>query len=164
MRPLPLPQGLSLGAAPLAPDAASYSRRDRAWYLTLMALAGAVLGVARLLQPSPRGVGTHEQLGLPACFFLKLTGWPCPSCGLTTSFAHAARLDFHEALVAQPFGLLAFFVTLSLVPLAGYLIRRRVPWQRVIHARGVDAALYTLLALYAIGWVYKIVAMRSPAP
>jgi hypothetical protein len=136
-----------------------YSRRDRIQYLALLALAGAVLAVARWLSPSPRGVGTHEQLGLPPCLFLKLTGLPCLSCGLTTSFAHAARLHFMEALVTQPFGLLAFCITILLVPLAGYLIYARVPWPRIIYARAASPVLYALLALYLLSWAYKLVAM-----
>jgi hypothetical protein len=138
----------------------AYSRQDRAQYLTLLAMSSAALVIARILPPSPRGVGTHEQLGLPPCLFLKLTGLPCPSCGLTTSFAHAARLHFYDALVTQPFGLLAFGLTLLLIPLLCYLMRARVPWSRIIHARSAQAVTYTLLALYLIGWVYKIVVMR----
>jgi len=137
-----------------------YSRQDQAQYLTLLALASAVIGIARFLPPSPRGVGTHEQLGLPPCLFLKLTGLPCPSCGLTTSFAHAAKLHFYEALVTQPFGLLAFFLTILLILLSSYLLYRRIPWQRVIHTRLANVMMYVLLALYLIGWMYKIAVMR----
>lgn len=138
-----------------------YTSQDRARYLTLLGLAGAVLVIARLLPPSPRGVGTHEQLGLPPCLFLKLTGVPCTSCGLTTSFAYAAKFRFFEALVTQPFGLLAFFLTVLLVPLSCYLLYRRIPWRRVIDAWLAKPMTYALLALYLMSWVYKIVVMRS---
>ncbi len=137
----------------------AYSRQDRAQYLLLLLLASTVLVIARLLPPSPRGVGTHQQLGLPPCFFLKLTGLPCPSCGLTTSFAHAAKLHFYHALLTQPFGLLAFGLTVLLIPLSVYLMHAQVPWARVIHARGANAVTYTLLALYLMGWVYKMAVM-----
>lgn len=138
------------------PSGAAYSHRDRAQYLTLLALSAAALIVARLLSPSPRGVGTHEQLGLPPCLFLKLTGVPCPSCGLTTSFAHAARLNFYEAFVTQPFGLLACAAALLLIPTVGLLMYRRVPWARAFYARATNRLLLTLLTLYLSSWAYKI--------
>ena len=55
--------------------------------LTLVSL----LAVAGSLQPSPAGLGTHEQLGLPSCTFRWLFGMRCPSCGMTTSWSHAMR-------------------------------------------------------------------------
>jgi hypothetical protein len=123
-------------------------------------ISGAVLIVARLLHPSSRGVGTHEQLGLPACAFLHFTGIPCPSCGLTTSFAHAARLHFYEAFVAQPFGLVLFCLTALSVPLSFYLIYSRVSWDRVFYSARFNRAMYIMIALYLLGWLYKIVAMK----
>lgn len=146
-----------VSGAVFAPRA--YSRQDQVQYLTLLLLASATLVIARLLPPSPRGVGTHQQLGLPPCFFLKLTGLPCPSCGLTTSFAHAARLHFYQAFLTQPFGLLAFGLTVLLIPLSVYLMRIRLPWARVIRARYANVVIYSLLALYLMGWAYKIAAM-----
>ena len=58
-----------------------------------------VLGIAAWLTPNPDGFGTHRQIQfpiigmgenneLPACSFLVMTGKPCPSCGMTTSWAH----------------------------------------------------------------------------
>lgn len=136
------------------------ARSDQAIYLTLAALAGAVLTIARFLPPSPRGVGTHERLGLPPCLFLKLTGLPCPSCGLTTSFAHAAKLHFYDALLAQPFGLLLFFLTVLFVPLSLWLAYRGIPWHRLTAARAAKPLLWLCAALWLTAWIYKLAAMH----
>jgi hypothetical protein len=145
-------------------DADSLARTDSQgerlpWLITLGG-AIAVLVVARSVEPSATGIGTHEQLGLPPCLFFKLTGLPCPSCGLTTSFAHAARLQFYDALVTQPFGLGVFFLTVLFIPLSCYLIYRRVPAERILYGRWSNPVLYTLVVLYSLGWIYKIIVMR----
>jgi hypothetical protein len=80
---------------------------------TISVLAVAVLLVAGSLRPEPGGVGTHEQLNLPACSFLVRTGWPCPTCGLTTSLAAMAHGDVALACRAQPFGVVAFLVLVA---------------------------------------------------
>jgi hypothetical protein len=74
------------------------------------------LGVASWLEPLPSGTGTHRQLHLPACSFLARTGWPCPSCGLTTSLAAMAHGRLGLAWKAHPFGMVLFA---ALVGLAG---------------------------------------------
>ena len=75
-------------------------------------LRGALLGLPCLgmlalahgLTPREAGWGTHENLGLPACGFLSRTGYPCPSCGLTTSTAAVAHGEFRKAFLAHPMG------------------------------------------------------------
>lgn len=67
-------------------------RRQRSRAATLGLLGAAVFAVAALLDPydeagRARSHGTHRQLGLPACTLRSLTGFGCPSCGMTTSFA-----------------------------------------------------------------------------
>lgn len=141
-------------------NSSEYSRSDQAKYVALFFIASAGLVTARLLQPSSRGVGTHEQLGLPSCAFLHLTGVPCPSCGLTTSFAHAARLHFFEAFIVQPFGLIAFCLMALSIPLSLYLIYSRTPWSKLIYSTRSNQVLYALLALYLLSWFYKIAAMK----
>ncbi len=140
--------------------ATEYSSRDRAQYIALSCVSGVVLTIARVLSPSPNGIGTHQQLGLPPCFFHQLTGIPCPTCGMTTSFAHTVRLQFYEAFVTQPFGMLACVLMALLIPLSFVLMRRRVPWMKLMTARGSNVVMYVLLALFVIAWVYKIWAMR----
>jgi len=138
---------------------AEYSNNDLIINLSLLSLSSAVLFIARRLQPSPRGAGTHQQIGLPPCPFLHLTGLPCPSCGLTTSFAHAARLHFYEALVTQPFGLIIFCFTVLSIPLSIYFIRRRIAWSRLIWSRKTNLAMYAMITLYLLSWLYKIAVM-----
>ena len=82
--------------------------RSRAGYrLGAAALAIACLGVlvfAATLRPDDSGMGTHQQLGLPPCPWLVMYDVPCPTCGMTTSFARAAHGSILGAVRAQPAG------------------------------------------------------------
>jgi len=138
-----------------------FNRQDQVWYAVVSSMASLLLLVARLLQPAPERVGTHLQIGLPPCAFLHLTGIPCPSCGLTTSVAHAARLHFYEAVITQPFGLVVFLIAALAVPLSIYFIYRRIPWSRLAGLRGWKLASYLMIALFLLSWLYKIAAMKG---
>jgi hypothetical protein len=142
------------------PDVA-FTRNDSLGYAGIVTLSAITLGIARALTPSPSGFGTHQQLGLPPCAFLHWTGYPCPSCGLTTCFAYAAHGQFAAAFIAQPFGLLAFVLTIALIPCALWCIRRRIAWSQVIYARATNLTMRVLLVLYLLSWAYKIFAMRG---
>lgn len=144
-----------------AESARPFTRGDQIQYGVVIAIATATLGLARYLQPSARGFGTHEQLGLPACTFLTWTGIPCPSCGLTTSFAYAAHWHWWESFLAQPFGLLAFCLTALSIPLTSYLLYRRIVWEQLLHARATNRTIYALLVIYLLSWCYKIYVMTS---
>ncbi len=64
----------------------------------------AMLLTAWSLQPRTVGYGTAKQLGLPGCRVLTVSGYPCPTCGMTTSVAAAVRARPLEAWKAHPFG------------------------------------------------------------
>ena len=134
------------------PRAATAERLVQALLLTT--LAGMLaLGVA--LEPSPAGVGTHCRLGLPPCGMLVTTGRPCPTCGVTTSFALAAHGRFLDSLVNQPFGLICFgLVVAGLVLLTATLVTGRslLP---LLTVTGVAVPAVTLLVLALISWAYK---------
>jgi hypothetical protein len=138
-----------------------YSKGDQAKYIAIGLASSACLIVARMLQPSSRGVGTHEQLGLPPCVFLHLTGIPCPSCGLTTSVAHAARFHFYESITTQPFGIVIFISAALCIPLSIFLWRRRIPWSRLKSSLGGNLVIYLTIALFILSWLYKIAAMKG---
>ena len=74
---------------------------------------GTILGVAMWLTPSPTGHGTHLQLGLGQCTFLAMTGYPCPMCGMTTTFTLLAHIHPITAMFTQPFGLVLFSMTVG---------------------------------------------------
>ena len=136
-------------------------RQDKVLYLAASGAAAVLLLVGRLLQPSPGGVGTHEQLGLPPCGFLYFTGIPCPGCGLTTSVAYAAHLHFYESIATQPFGFVVFLLATLSIPASVYLIYRRIPYAELLNFRGKSFLTYLLLTLFLFSWFYKIAVMKG---
>ncbi len=73
-----------------------------------------VLGIALWLRPDPRGFGTHESLGLPPCGFLVANGYPCMTCGMTTSFSNMAHLQPVAAFNANPMGIVLYLLTAAI--------------------------------------------------
>ncbi len=70
----------------------------------------AMLVIAGNLRPATAGLGTHQQLGLPPCTMRMMFGLRCPSCGMTTSWAHFARGQVYESFAANSGGgLLAIY-------------------------------------------------------
>src|SRR5205085_5851795 len=101
------------------PRRADRGRLGRATRLALVVAAiglMGILGLARWLEPDPRGYGTHLQLGLAPCGFLRMTGRPCPTCGMTTAFAWSARGRFDRAWRANPAGSLLAPTCAALIP------------------------------------------------
>lgn len=136
------------------------SRSTRA--LAGLALVGvaAVFGIAGGLTPDASGVGTHRQLGFPPCTMVVASGYPCPTCGMTTAFSHAVRGELVRAFHAQPAGLvLALGCGLVAVLAVSTLVTGRgwrVNWYRV-RPLWCTVALAVILLL---GWGYKIAVMR----
>ena len=84
--------GRTVGLAPPPLPAAQEARRERTLSLGFALLGGLVFLIAAILNPydsegRPRTHGTHQQLGIPPCSMLMITGIPCPSCGMTTSIS-----------------------------------------------------------------------------
>jgi hypothetical protein len=123
----------------------------------------AILIVAAWLRPDPSGMGTHRQLGLPDCGWKLATGYPCPTCGMTTAFAHAAGGDLWASAQTQPMGMVlavltsaGFWVSLHVALtgsrvglLAGRLVRPR--WLIVAGVLGLASWGYAV-ARVRWGW------------
>jgi Protein of unknown function (DUF2752) len=103
--------------------------------LVLMALAFCVVfGIAIWLNPykedgEARTMETHRQLGLPECTFKEVTGRPCPSCGMTTSFALFIRGDIVNSMRANWVGTILATCCFVMVPWAlASAFRARYYW------------------------------------
>jgi hypothetical protein len=97
---------------------------------------------------------THTQMGLPPCTFRTVTGVPCPSCGMTTSFALLVRGDLWNSLCANAAGTLLAAICLAFIPWSLYcaLQGRRVlilSFERAF-TRVVIAFLVLMLLRWAI--------------
>ena len=118
------------------------------WVLFLV----AGFGLARYLDPDPRGFGTHQRLGLPPCSLRLLCGIPCPSCGMTTSFAHFVRGQFLASFRANPAGLLLAAVCAVQVPwglasvIRGRLLGMENPSETVF------AVIVALIIAISVNW------------
>jgi len=142
----------------LAPDAV---RQRRLAALVVVLAAGGVLATAWALSPSKAGFGTHQALGLPACSWPQRFGVPCPSCGMTTAFAFAAKGRLIESFATQPMGCLLAIVTgMAFVGSAWTLASGRTVWP--VFERLWSARVAWILGIAALlAWGYKAASMRG---
>lgn len=135
-----------------SPDRVTLQGRLAALGVALGCLA--LLFTAALLTPSPDGTGSHTALGLPPCQFMQRTGLPCPSCGMTTSWAWFVRGNLPASLYVQPMGTalavgaVFCFWTGVYVAATGRPVYRLL---RVLPSRYYFAPL-AVLAICAWGW------------
>ena len=97
-----------------------HATEDKFLYAAVILAAIVGVSLSAWLKPDPRGFGTHEQLGLLPCGFKKVSGLPCPTCGMTTSFSLMAHGRVFDAAHTQPFGA---FLFIGMVAAAGASVR-----------------------------------------
>lgn len=133
-------------------------RRVRCWAATVLAACLGILAVAVLLAPKGRAYGTHADLFLTGpCGMLVMTGLPCPTCGMTTSFAYFVRGQWLRAAYVQPAGFLLALGTVATAFMAGWtLVRGRWPVLGLWRISPYRLFLGLLVILLG-GWVFKIV-------
>lgn len=136
-------------------------RSEAATNRLLGAMAAVVcavwLGVAVWVVPDSAGHGSHTQLGMPPCGWVIAFDKPCPTCGMTTAFAHAARGRLWTAFATQPFAaLLAVAVAATFwmgLHSAATGSRAFAMLGRLLLPRYVWVGVALLMA----AWVYKLV-------
>jgi hypothetical protein len=105
----------------VTPSQFDSKRLSKSQRILLVLVGGSLLvllAVAALVAPDDRGFGTHQRLGLPPCTFRVVTGIRCPSCGMTTSWAHLMRGNVIASLKSNTGGTLAGIIALVLAPWA----------------------------------------------
>ena len=125
--------------------------------LLLLAAGGGLLlllVVAAWLTPDPRGLGTHQRLGLPPCSFLQLTGWRCPSCGMTTSWSYLVRGQIGSSLRANAGGMLLGLICLVMVPWS-LISGLRGRWLVAPGPAAVLAMMMVLVAVTLVDWLVR---------
>jgi hypothetical protein len=129
----------------------------RLYALGIVVAAAGVLTVAATIHPQQRLMGTHQQIGLPPCGFLVLTGLPCPTCGMTTAFAHTVRGEFAAAVRSQlaGFALAAATVIAGGIGLLALVTGRRpsLNWYRInpVHT------IWWCAAAFVFAWAIKMI-------
>lgn len=129
---------------------------DRAVAALLALACLGVLLVAAGLRADDSGAGTHEQIGLPPCGFLAITGKPCATCGMTTAFAHAANGRLFTALKVQPAGLFAALILAALFWGAGYAAMTGSSASRLYSPLLRPRCLWAAGLLFLLAWGYKM--------
>lgn len=140
------------------------SRRRR--LLALLPLAGAsgLLGVAAWLQPASGGVGTHEQLALPPCGWVLAMDLPCPTCGMTTAFAHAADGHLLASFFTQPLGFVLALATAVTAILSLLVLVTGAPLARPIFGLWGSRSGWWLAGIVVAAWGYKILSYKELLP
>ncbi len=123
-----------------------------------LAITGTILLLAFFLTPDPSGHGTHTQLGLPPCGFLTMTGYPCPGCGLTTSFAHLIRGEVGNAARANVFGVGLFAATVLMAAVSAWGLARRKPVWSTLESLHAEKIALALAIIGVVFWAARLMA------
>ncbi len=136
------------------------------WPATMLAAGLVALSASWLLHPGPDEFvyfPNGERFG-DTCAFITILGVPCPQCGMTRSWVHAARLQLRTSFLYSPGGLgLFLWIQVAAVLGAVRLIKRDPnalvpPWQL-----NVGWAVFWLAGLYAGPWILRLLGV-NPLP
>ena len=157
--PDPAPQAIN----PVQNFGGTNALRVRLFSAIIFATAGSMLTVGMRLVPSPTGLGTHTQLGLPACGFYAKYGIPCPVCGYTTAVTYVAHGHLLDAIMTQPAGAAVGLLGVAAVVLGSLGLfsgRWYGPslfwflWHR-------NTIAFYILMVVLLSWMYKLILMSG---
>ena len=115
-----------------------------------------ILVVAAWLTPDQSGRGTHQQLGLPPCTFVLLFDQPCPSCGMTTAWAHTVRGQITSALESNVGGTLLAAIAIVVAPWSLISALRGRWWIGCPGERVVLGVASLLIVVTIVDWLARI--------
>jgi hypothetical protein len=105
-----------------------------------LALIGTAAAIGAVV---PRSAIVH----LPAtCPFLRVTGYPCPTCGMVRSWHSVLRLEPSRALRDHPFG------PIALAAITAEALRPGILERGMQRARELPAAAQAGAAIAWFGW------------
>jgi hypothetical protein len=127
----------------------------------LLALATGIsclcpLVIAAVLIPNPNGMGTHTALGLPRCAFQQAWGIPCPSCGMTTSWAWFARGNLAASVWIQPMGAILAVAACVVLWASLYIAVTGRAAQYLLRYLPGGYIVLAFFILAVLAWIWKI--------
>ncbi len=150
---------------PLAPwlyRAKPWKSGEARWKAVLVLVGCIALGsLCAWLKPDDSWIGTSSQLGLAPCSLPTLVGIPCPTCGMTTAFAHAIRGEWLASFRAQPAGFVgALAIGVIGIVALDVLVTGKV-WLINWYCVSSGWVVAILAGLFIAGWCYKIATWPS---
>lgn len=152
------PSPIERTAKNLRPEIGSGTQFKLRFTAALVGLScAAILVAAWHLQPQNLPFGPESQLSLPKCNLRETTGYPCPTCGMTTAWAQVVRgnlLQAFHANIAVP--LLALASALAALAGIATALAGRKFYDRIVRPPLTllrpKQWLYAGLALIALAW------------
>lgn len=123
-------------------------------YFIVLAWFGCI-AAAIYLTPNSSGLGTHQQLGLPACWFYYLTKIPCPTCGLTTSYTHLMHGHFTRAFWANAAGPLIFILHGAITYL---ILFSKKDLSAIFQLSWIKRSAYLIIGLVVIIGIWRLLS------
>ena len=97
------------------------------------------------------------------CPFHILTGYPCPSCGMTRSFILIGHLKFWEGLKMNPLGALLFIFIATFFGYAFIVIVFHLPRIRIQVAERWEGVFIRIAFIFVIviNWIFLLINCAS---
>jgi hypothetical protein len=95
--------------------------------------------------------------GFWGCALRRITGIPCPACGLTRAFDYTAHGRFLDAFRTTPLGALVPWLCLILALYSIAIVVARAPIPRLeLMPRAGNWMRFGFVALVALNWMYMV--------
>ncbi len=94
---------------------------------------------------------------IPLCTFRRVTGIPCPTCGMTTSFVFLTHFQILDGFYASPLGTLVFIFSFLCVIYLFLTIIFKLPKIKIVMSRKEKSIFMIVLVLSLIlNWIYNL--------
>ncbi|MCK4345009.1 MAG: DUF2752 domain-containing protein [Bacteroidales bacterium] len=97
-----------------------------------------------------------EKADLVTCYFHKITGFSCPTCGLTRSFHAVSHLHFQEAFQLHLMGPVIYFALVFLFLKFSFEIVTRKQIQIKVNPVLTKTTLLVFLSLWLGFWLIRL--------
>lgn len=125
--------------------------------IPLVIICLLILSAGSILIPIGSKSVYYPGAWIPPCLFRKITGFPCPACGITTGFVNMAHFNFVNAFKAHPLSPLAFFIVLLATV---YLVVQIIIFQtriKIIFNKKEKIIIFSLAIILVLSaWLTKL--------